>query len=195
MEFEEMQIIWNTQNDEKLYAINETALHAQIKRKAQSIDRKLTFIEYMMIGVNLVVGIVLIVETLADNEQALQFIFPALYLGYSCYALYRRLARQKEVVRFDETMLGELDKALGQTDYLIQQSWSMIQWYLLPLLIAFSIFAFFNAKLVWAAAMMFVLLPATYFGTRWEINKFYLPKKRSLEALREKLLNYQPNES
>ena len=42
MEFEEMQILWNSQNNEKLYAINEDALYAQIKRKGQSIDRKLS---------------------------------------------------------------------------------------------------------------------------------------------------------
>jgi hypothetical protein len=194
MEFEEMQIIWNTQNDENLYAINETALHAQIKRKGQSIERKLTWIETIMIAVNLIVGIVLTLDTLADNDQALQFIFPVLYLAYSFYALYRRLVRRKGVVRFDDTMLGELDKALWKTNYLIRQSWSMILWYLLPLLLTFSIFAFINAKLAWAAAMMFVLLPATTFATRWEINKFYLPKKRALEALRAKLLNPQPNE-
>jgi hypothetical protein len=28
---------------------------------------------------------------------------------------------------------------------------------------------------------------ASYFGHRWEFNKFHLPNKRNLEALREKL--------
>ena len=82
MEYEEMQIIWNNQNNEKLYAINENALYSQIKRKGQSIDRKLTIFEEMMIAVNLIVGIVLIVDAIRGNELAVQYILPAMYLVY-----------------------------------------------------------------------------------------------------------------
>jgi hypothetical protein len=35
--------------------------------------------------------------------------------------------------------------------------------------------------------MLAVVTVATYFADRWEFNKFHLPNKRNLEALREKL--------
>jgi hypothetical protein len=192
MEFEEMQIIWNTQNDEKMYAINEAALYAQIRRKGHSIERKVTLVEAIMVGANLIAGVILILDALGEIIQMDQVIMAALYLAYSVVALARRLTRRTEVVRFDHTLLGELEKAIWNTDYLIRQSKSMILWYLLPLLLVFSFLSLFNGKLLLAAGLMLILLPATYFGGRWEISRFYLPKKRSLEALRETLTAQKP---
>ncbi len=191
MEFEEMQIIWNTQNDEKMYAINEAALYAQIKNKGQSIERKATLVEAIMIGTNLIVGVVLILDALGDRSQVGQLVIAALYLAYAVIALARRLLRHKAVVHFDQTLLGELDKAIWQTDYLIRQGMSMAVWYLLPLLVVSSIVLIFNGKLLLAIGLLVVLLPATYVASRWEINRYSLPKKRSLEALRETLTDPQ----
>ncbi|MGB0388243.1 MAG: hypothetical protein ACPGWR_25780 [Ardenticatenaceae bacterium] len=192
MNFEEMQVIWNTQNNEKLYAINEAALHAQIKGKGRSVNRLLDFSELMMIAINLIVGIVLIVDVLGDNEQMYEYVLPAMYIVYSVGALVFRLARRKEEVRFDHTILGELDKAIWQINYLIKQGHAVIRWYLLPLMLVVSLTMFYNSKPLWAFAFILVLLPASYFGARWEINKCYLPKKRALESLREKLIAPEP---
>ena len=64
----------------------------------------------------------------------------------------------------------------------------MILWYLLPLMAVFSVIAFFEAKLLWAFGIAILVILTTFFGSRWEINKFYMPKKRELEDLRKKLL-------
>jgi len=114
MEFEDMQIIWNNQNQEKLYAINEAALHTQIKRKGKSISRNLDIVEMMMI------------------------------------------------------------------------------WYLLPLMLVAGLISAFNSNLLWAIGLIGVVAPLACFGGRWEINKFYLPKKHSLASLHEKLLAPEP---
>ena len=192
MDFEEIQVIWNNQNNEKLYAINQAALYASIKRKGRSVSRLLNLFEVIMIAVNLIVGIVLIVDVLQDNGQVYEYILPAMYIAYSVYALVFRVARRKEQVRFEHTMLGTLDKAIWQIDYLIKQSRSMIWWYVLPLVFAVSVTMFYNSKPFWALAFILVMLPASYFASRWEINKCYLPKKRALESLREKLIAADP---
>ncbi len=191
MEFEEMQIIWNRQNDEKYYAINEDQLYARIRARSRSVERILALFELGMIAVNLVVAITLLVDALGGSEQIFRFVLPAAYFGYSVFALVRRAARRKAEVHYEATMIGELDQAIWRIDYLIRQSRSIFYWYVLPLVLAGSFFFIANGKLVWALAMLLVLLPAAYLGTRWETS-LYLPKKKALESLREMLLAPQP---
>lgn len=191
MEFEEMQTIWNAQNDEKLYAINEEALHASILRKSNSAGRLLDMFELVMIGLNAVVGIVLILDALRDDQGLGQYILAGMFLLFFVYALIRRFARRKDEVQFDQTMLGELEKAIWRVEYLIRQGRSIVFWYVLPLLVVASVSLLLNSKLEWALGLLLVVGPLSYLGGRWEVNKFYLPKKIALESLREKLVASQ----
>ena len=188
MDFEELQVIWDSQNEEKLYAINEAALYEQIKRKSQSVNRLLERSELVMIAVNLLVGIFLMVDTFRDNDEGYQYILPAMYLAYSIAALVFRLARRKEQLRFEHTMLGALDKAIWQADYLIKQGWTLIKWYLFPLALALSAITLYNSKPFWALASLILMGSAAYLSYHWEIKRCYVPKKRALESLREKLM-------
>lgn len=188
MEFEDMKLIWDSQTNEPLYAINQEALYRQIQGKEKSIAHWLDSVDVMMIAINLLVGLVLIVDNWLEKGQSYEYMLPAIYLCFFVYAIYRRFARKQEVVGFDETVLGKLEKAIWQADYLIKQSHSMVFWYLLPTLLVVDITMFLNGK-PWAALILTaVLLPLTFFAGRWEVRKFYLPKKRELEALRKTLL-------
>ena len=186
MEFEDLQVIWKEQNNEKMFAINETALHATIKRKGKSINRSLEFIEWIMISINLGVGILLFVDTIRDNGADYQYLLSAMYLGYFFYAIFRRLKRRKAQIHFKSTVLGELDKALWQVNYVIKQGRSMVLWYVLPLGIVAAASMFLNGKTVWGLFLL-LLFPASYLGARWEMNKWWHPKKRSLESIRDTL--------
>lgn len=188
MEFEDMKLIWDSQNNEPLFAINQEALHARIQRKSHSINRSLDLVDWIMIGVNLVVGLVLIVDQWQDQGQAFEFVMPFVYLAFFVYAIYRRFARRQEIRGFENSVLGELEKALWQSDYLIKQSSSMVFWYLVPVLLLANVTMILNGKPLWALFVTIVVVPLAYFGGRWEVNKWHLPKKRELEGLREMLL-------
>jgi membrane protein implicated in regulation of membrane protease activity len=188
MEFEEMQVIWNSQNDEKLFAINEAAMHAHIKRKSKSTLVWLQRFEWMMIGVNFIVAIILTVDAIRDGGPNYQYVVSVMYLVYSIYGVYRRLTRRKGEVHFEETMLGELDKAIWRVEYLLKQGKFMMLWYMLPLILVAALSFALSGKSPLAIAAFLLLLPATYFGMRWEARKWHLPKKRDLESLRETLL-------
>ena len=101
--------------------INEETLHKQIKRKSRSTEKMLNFFEFMMIFVNLGVGIMLIVDAIQDSAALLEYILPVLYLGFSIYGLIRRLTRRQQEVHFAPTMVGELDKAIWRINYLLKQ--------------------------------------------------------------------------
>jgi hypothetical protein len=193
MEFNEMQIIWNNQNEEKLFAINETAMYDKIKRKGKSITRKVNFVEWMMIAMNTILAIFLAVDAIQDNEQAYFYILPVMYFAYSVIGLFRRLKRQKGDVRFEPTLVGELDKAIWQINYLIKESQSMMIWYLMPLmLVAMGTLLIKSKSITIFTLIILLVIPLSYIGGKWEVNKFYKPKKKELEAFRDLLLAPEP---
>ena len=187
MDFEELQVIWNNQNNEKMYAIDENAIHIYIRRKGKSINNMLNFFEFMLIGMNLVVGIWLTIESLDNDPLSNQLILAVFYLVFSVYTLIRRIMRRNEEKPFDHTMVGELDKAIWRIEYLMKHSLNVILWYLVPLVAIIGIMAVFDTRLFLTFGMLTAVTVASYFGHRWEFNKFHLPNKRNLESLREKL--------
>lgn len=184
-----MQVIWNSETQEKLYAINEEALYKTIKKKGRSIYRSLAFLEWMSIVVNLAVGIFLIFMLYQDGEDLIQYITPAAYLAYTGFFIYKRLTRQQhQDIEFEPTMIGEIDKALWQADYLINQSLGMITWYLLPIMIVVGLALYLDgANPIWPLFLFCVVAPAAYFGGKWEVRKFHAPRKRELEEIRKTL--------
>lgn len=187
MEFEDMQVVWNSQNNERMYVIDEAALHKRVRQKSRGVNRKVQIFEWLLIGLNLVVGLMLLLDAVFDNELWSQYLVAAVYLFFSIVGLVRRLSRRQDEKQFDNTMLGELDKAIWQIDYLIAQGHMILRWYLLPLVIVFSINSWLSAEPLWLSLLYLILLPAGYYGGRWEMNKWHLPKKRGLESLRETL--------
>ena len=187
MGFEELKTIWDSQNDEELYTINIEALHAQIKHKSKSVNYKLNIVERMMFVGNLIVGIILFVDALQDAEQAYHYILPAMYIFFSIIVVILRRVRRKEERQFDLTIMGELDKAIWQINYLIKKARSMMVWYLLPLMAVLTATLLLDSKPLWALGTIAIVAPVSHFGGRWEINKWYLPKKYELESLRKKL--------
>jgi hypothetical protein len=188
MDFEEFQVIWNNQTNEKMYAINEDALHAYIKRKGQHIRRNLNFSEFIYIGVNLLVGIWLTIQSLDNNNPSTQSILAVFYLAFAVFSFIRRLIRRNEEKPFDQTIVGELDKAIWRVDYLMRQGKNAIIWYLIPLAVILGVMSLLDTRgLLWAFGLMVVTIVATYFEYQWENKKINLPNKRNLEALREKL--------
>lgn len=189
MGFEELQTIWNSQNDENLYTINEEALYARIQQESKSVNHKLNVYEWLMFLGNFIIGIVLFVDAVRENGQPFEYILPALYIAFSLGTLILRRVRRQEEVRFELTVMGELNKAIWQIDYLIKRGRSMMFWYVLPFTFVLTVTLLLNSKPFWAIGMIVILLPLSYFSGRWEINKWYMPQKRELEALREALSN------
>lgn len=179
-----MKVIWDSQNEEKLYAINEDALYAQIKRKGKSVNRSLQRFEMVMIGVNVLVAIALIVAEFPYDGDLYGFLLPNIYIAYAVLAIILRRARPQQERLFAQSMIGELDKAIWRANYLIKRSRELIWWYLLPLTILTAVEIFFNGQLLLAFAIVLVMGGVGVLGARWEVKQKYLPRKESLESLR-----------
>lgn len=187
MEFAEMKIIWDSQHEEKLYAINEGALYEQIKRKGKSVGRLLCRFEVVIIGVNVLTAVVLLVTALLNELDVFYYLTPVLYLAYALVALVWWWNRRQKDVHFMPTMLGELDKAIWQINYLIRRSRELIFIYMLPMALLLGGKLFYDGQPLFALALLLVMGGACFVTDRWEIKKCYLPQKQSLEALRATL--------
>lgn len=187
-EFAEMKILWDTQNEEKLYAINEQVLHEQIQRRGQSVDRTVRRYEWVMVGVNLLAGIFLTVDAYLEHETTLFYAIPVAYIAYGLAFLVLRRLRRRQDQDFAPTMLGDVDKALWQLNYLVSQARSMMFWYSLPLTVILGGFFLLRGDWEWALIVAAVMGTSSYLSIKWEVNRCYLPQIDSLKALRTKLV-------
>ena len=187
MDFDELQVIWNNQSNETMYAINEKALYNHIKHRGQSVNLKLNIQEFILMGCNLFAGIQLTISALKSGSPSLKLFLSAFYLAFAIYGVIRKLIRRREEKPFDHTLLGELDKAIWRIEYLIQQNRNLIRWYILPLTLLFGVTSFFTPRYFMAFVVCLGATAFAHFTSRWENNKFHIPNKQSLESLRSKL--------
>jgi len=187
MEFDELKKIWDAQNNTPMYAINEETLHKQIHSRKDRTIRLVNLSEIGLIIINLAVGSFLFWDSITDNEGIYSYLIAAFMLFSAGYLIVSRIRRQREKNRFDRSMLGDLDHAIANADRLIVLSRKVIWWYNLPILLLL-ILKLTQAQSSWLTwlliAMAFTL---AYLLGRWELNRCHLPRKESLEALRNTL--------
>src|SRR5262249_4214876 len=215
MEFSEMKKIWDSQNQEPLYAMNEAALHSIVQRKNEEWNRCLARCFALEIGVGLFCAVLMVayVLVLASGNQSWVIkpwksgIVPSgwHYLGllaagvvwfyYAAYMYRARKRQQRRVAVFDSSLRGDLDRALSQTKFemtmLRDNAWRG----LVPVWLATTLWVevlfhlkgatFWTYVVVFAAAI--ALLAFVLARNQRLIRERYLPRQRELESLRGKL--------
>jgi len=102
MEFDELQKIWDSQNNQPLYAINEKALHNRIQSKMKRGRHITNFSELLLILVNLGAGsFVLGVNLSLQRGNIFMYILAAWMFATFVYILVSRVRRIKGDRRFD----------------------------------------------------------------------------------------------
>ncbi|MCB0128653.1 MAG: hypothetical protein KDE58_40585 [Caldilineaceae bacterium] len=188
MELEDIKVVWDSQNEEKLYALDERALYKQIKRKGKSISRWLQHFEMLMIGVNVVVAVILMAVEFLNGGELYGYLLSGVYLAYAVLATIWRQTRRQQDSLFEQTMMGELNKTIWQANYLIERSRGLTWWYLLPLMILIAVQMLYSGQPLFTLAFILMMGGVSILAARWEIKKKYLPQKQSLESLRATLL-------
>lgn len=189
MDFEEMKVIWDTQNEETLYAINQEALHASIRRKASGFKRLVLFFEIATMLVTLSMSLVYIVEVLVKRSEYHQLLSAAILLAAATRFFVGIRRRRQREAEFEPSLLGDLNKALWQVDYHIARARAFRWGFIFPFVLAVSIDVAFNLNtwFIWFWLVFLAWMAIATWGIEKEIRFFYLPKKRKLESLREML--------
>ncbi len=220
MEFNELKMIWDSQNQEPLYAMNEAALQAIIQRKNQESDRCLSRCFVTEITVGVVCGALMFgcAGALFFDGSALLAMLPrmkvaasawdivalvvagGIWFYYSAYMYRARKRRQRRVEKLDSSLRGDLERALSQTEFQIALARNVVWWGLVPVWMAGALWvaALLHLKAApaaWAyvfmAALIIGSLVVVVVGKQRSIANKFEPRRRELESLRAKLADPQ----
>jgi len=186
MEFDELQQIWDTQNNKPLFAINERALHNRILSKMRKARHITNTSELLLIIVNLGVGcFILGVNLYKQHSSMFLYGMAAWMFATFLYSLVSRIRRIKGDRRFDRSMHGDLNHAISVATYQVRLSQAM-RWNILPIGILSLLSIWESGKSVWIGGAILILFALAFYGGLWE-NNIYKARKRELETLKEKL--------
>jgi hypothetical protein len=188
MEFDEMKKIWDSQNNEPLYTINEGALHNRILSKKKRGHHITNISELLWIIVNGFAGcFILGLNFFKQDGSMLMYLLAAWMLSTSLYMCVSRIRRIKGSHQFDRSMRGDLDHAIAVAAYQVRLS-KLGRWNILPIGVL-SILAVVNGgQSLWWTAGLVIFFVLTIYAAGWE-HRIYEGRKRELDVLQNKLQN------
>lgn len=182
-----MQLIWNQQNNEKLFAIDESALFDKVKAKSKDANWILNFFETVIICVSVFVIYVSLRQAQGQVEWIDEYIMAAVMFFVGMFPFISRIRRKKNETHFEPSILGEVNKAISRIDHIISYCRSAVYWCLIPIGITRGgIFLYHGSYLLGVGYLVFCALIAV--ALRWELRKIHQPKRQDLEALKELIL-------
>ncbi len=189
MEFENMKKIWDAQNNEHLYAIDEYTLHSRVIKNRTKVKKMANISEWGMLVIMLALALAMIIEGILDNELyqlpegALLFVV----VGY----IYRgRRKRLKYEGQTDRTLLGDLEQAIRMINFHIKRQKNFFWWFIMPL-VGTNIIHFvytFNGKPWWLWPLGIVFFVYSYLAVEKELRDKIIPQKEELESLKNLLV-------
>lgn len=190
MELDEMKKIWDEQNQEPLYAINEAALYRSIQSKKKGASRLTNFNDFGLVAVCIITAIVYVfIAIINETPSIYDYLIIIALMFIAGYIWTGRMQRKKKERRFDRTMLGDLDHAIASVKYEVKRSRTMPWWFLLPLaiLVVLNMSTAEDISL-WKWLGISAGFVLSYLLFRWEYRYRQKPKEKRLRALRDKLM-------
>jgi hypothetical protein len=136
------------------------------------------------------------VKTLPATGDLVALLMAAvLWFHTAIYHYVSRKRQERRERRFASSLRGDLEREMASTEHQIRLTRSVLWWGLLPVWTATFLLLFVSSRLQggrgWQVlAMVAVLLALAVVDFRWRqrpLERDLLPRKRELEALREKL--------
>jgi hypothetical protein len=191
MEFEELQQIWDAQNSQPLYAINEKALYNRILSKKNKAYHVTNISELLLIIVNLGTCVFIFgMNFFQGSDNLFMYILSAWMFVSACYLVVSRITRIMTGQRFNRSMQGELDHALSLATYQVRLS-QIGRWNIVPIGVLTLLGVWESGKSIWVAPVLVILFLIAHYAGRWE-HGIYKNRKRELEILKSKLTNEAP---
>ena len=181
-----MKKVWDTQNNQPLYVIDEKALHSRIQSKMNAMLHLSTINEWMLILINLVTGAILVGGTPLTSGTNLFLILEAVWMFFLVvYLVKHHFNRIKAGRRFDRSLHGDLDHAISLAGYQMRLS-QIIRWNFLPMGAIMIFSGWESGKLLKVGAIILVSYTLAFYVTSkgYQVQK---RRKRELQVLKEKL--------
>jgi hypothetical protein len=186
MEFDELKKIWDAQNNQPLYVIDEKALHNRIQSKINSVLHLTSISEWLLIMINLGTGAILIGNNSFKTGSNIFLWLEALWMfGIAVYLVISRIRRVKASRRFDRSIHGDLNHAISLASYQMRIA-QIIRWNFLPMGVIMILSGWEAGKLIKVSAVILVSFTLAFYVTSkgYSANK---KRKLELQSLKEKL--------
>jgi hypothetical protein len=186
MEFEEIQQIWDSQNNRPLYTIDQPALHNRILLKKKQARRITNLSEIALIIVNLGAGsFVFEMNYTSSRLNVFMYILAAWMFASTLFLVASRIRRISRSNRFQQSMHGDLDYAISTARYQVRLS-RLMHLNTLPIGI-FSLFGIWEGgKSVWIGVATLIFFAFAYYVGSIE-HRHYIARRRELQILFKKL--------
>lgn len=187
MKFDELQKVWDSQNDKPMYVIREEALHKTILAKGRKAGKTANISELILILSGLIAaGIIVIFDLMDDGGNVFSYLGVFLFTLIAMYSGINRVLRKKRKIDFERSILGDLEHALSIAHYQVNLSKGMFYGFW-PATFALSLLSLLMSdKPIWYSVIFGVLFIGVSFVSRWE-HKYYIRKRDELESLKQKL--------
>ena len=215
MNFEEMKVLWDSQNEEPLYAVNQAGLRAMLLQDSRDFRRAVLWrdLREITIGVVASAGFLMFggLLTLGQPERLVSWfnvkvaptagdlvamiLAAVLWLHYALWQYAGRKRQERRERQFAASVLGDLDREIARTEYQIRLAQNVLWWGVLPVWAATFLFLFVTSRLLDVSGWIVLVAAAVFLGAavldlRWKqrpIQRNLLPRKHELASLREKL--------
>jgi len=185
MEFEELQKIWDSQNNEPLYAINAKALHNRILSKKKQAWHITNFSELLLISVNIGTGsFILGMNFYNGHGNIFMYLMSVWTFSTAFYILISRVRRIEREHKFDRSMLDDLNHAIATATYQVRLS-QLMRWNNLPIAIFIALGMWSSEKPFWIIVLILIFFAFVNYASGWE-HRIYKNRKRELEVLQKK---------
>lgn len=191
MKFEEIQVIWDSQREQEMYALDVDAMHRKIKRKARKVERSISFNEISIIVICAFVSLMSLREPVLEQTGYHRIFGSVVMLCVAGWMLMKRLARLKLRSQFDFTLTGDLDRAIAESKAHLLLARTFHLWFVLP---AVSIVLVNTIAKSESSKEVFVRLLGVSLGlvlsialVKLGIRCAQVPEHRNLQALRDTL--------
>jgi len=186
MEFDEMKKVWDAQNNQPLYVLDEKALHNRIKSKMNVVRHMTNISDWTLILIYLGAGSILLgLNPFRRGANIFIYVEAAWMFATVAYLLVSHFRRIKASRQFDRSIHGDLDHAISLASYQVRLS-QMTRWNLLPMGAIMIFSGWESGKLVKVGIIMLVSSALGFYVSSKGLrsNK---RRRRELQVLREKL--------
>ena len=213
MRFNDLKVVWDSQNIEPYYAIDEEGLHSVLRSKSEKLRRLIRWQELQTYGstafmLTMISALLIAYATGMITKISPKWIEPNpwellglliaatgwLYFGGAIYL--KRKKQKRRAAAYTSTLRDELERDIEQVDYEISSRKHLVLGFIPPYLggILF-IWVFFRISGLpdWPIIPFTIfMVGALFFESHCQaklVERELLPRKQDLEALREKLNN------
>ena len=185
MEFDELKKIWDTQKEEYVFTLNQSALHNHVVAKQNQGLHITNISEWLMIAVNMLIPLYIIATMVSGEINLAMMIMSGWMLLTAAFVINGRYKRLKGGSTFGRTLKGDLQFAIDVARYQVRLA-ALGRWNIVPIGLL-SVTALIEAgKPLWIAAVLAIFLLLANYAAGWESN-LYKTRLQQLEWLMKKL--------